>query len=334
MRASRRLIVAFAGLFGITAMGTLGYMAVEGMAALDALYMTVITMSTVGYGEVAPLTAFGKVFTIVLILTTVGMALYFLGVLSQTFEVRLEDLLRGKSMENKIEELRNHVIVVGFGRFGRVVADELIEHEVPLVIIERDAEHQADLERLDQPFLVASALSDDVLERAGIERARSIVIGTGSDADNVFIALSARERRPDIRIHARGESDASIRRLKLAGADQVISAYQMGAQRVAASILRPSVVDFLEIARPRRGAAIDLEEVRVQGRSSLVGRTVAWIEAHTHRLRVVALKRGDEAIQLIPDEDTEIADGDHLVMIGETESLADLAQRAIGPAGT
>jgi voltage-gated potassium channel len=325
----RRLLIACFGLLALTSVGTVGYMWVEDLDWVDALYMTVITMSTVGYGEVAPLDRVGKLFTIGLIISTVGFAFYSLTLLSEfVIEGRLQKLLWGTSMETRIKQLRDHVILCGYGRFGRVVADELDRHGVPTVVIEQDSERCQELERSGVPHVLGSAVVDEVLQRAGVERARAIVAGTPSDADNVFIALSARERNPAIRIHARGESDAAVRRLRLAGADQVISAYQMGGQRVAASILRPAVVDFLEIARPRRGVAVDLEEVRVGNDSALVGRTISRLEADTPQVRVVALKRGDEAIQLIPPEDTEICRGDHLVVIGASESLESLAHLA------
>jgi voltage-gated potassium channel len=329
MSTLRRLATAIVGLALITAIGTVGYVLVEGMDWLDAAYMTVITMSTVGYQEVQPLTVGGRLFTMALILFAVGFALYFLAVMSSTLlEGQLRALLRGTHMERQIKELRDHVVICGFGRFGRVIVDEMTQHQVPVLVIDPDPNKAMELERRGILALIGSAVDDDVLDRAGLDHARAIVAATPSDADNTFIALSVRERNPKLRIHARGESDTAIRRLALAGADQVVSAYQIGGQRVAASILRPSVVDFLEIARPHRGDAVDLEEVRVDARSPLVGRSVASIEAAVPRLRVVALKRGSESIQLIPDAETEIASGDHLVVIGASNSLADLATQA------
>ncbi|MBW2232797.1 MAG: potassium channel protein [Deltaproteobacteria bacterium] len=329
MNSLHRLEIAIVGLALITAVGTVGYVFVEGMDWLDAAYMTVITMSTVGYGEVQPLSVGGRLFTMALILFAVGFALYFLAVMSSTLvDGRLRALLRGTQMERQIKELRDHVIICGFGRFGRVIVEEMTQHHVSVLVIDLDANKALELERRGIPALIGSAVDDDVLDRAGLDHARAIVAATPSDADNTFITLSARERNPTLRIHARGESDTAIRRLALAGADQVVSAYQIGGQRVAASILRPSVVDFLEIAHPHRGDEVDLEEVRVDARSPLVGRSVASIEAAVSRLRVVALKRGSESIRLIPDAETEIASGDHLVVIGASESLADLAIQA------
>jgi len=158
----------------------------------------------------------------------------------------------------------------------------------------------------------------------------AIVVGTASDSDNVFITLSAREKNPAIRIHARGESDGGLRRLRLAGADQALSAYHMGGLRIAASILRPSVVDFLEIAAPGRGEEVDLEEIRLSPGSPMVGAAIGMVEQRHDRLRIVALKRDGEPIRLVPPPGTEVRDGDHLVVIGARRSLEDLAQLAQG----
>ncbi len=138
-------------------------------------------------------------------------------------------------------------------------------------------------------------------ERAGIRRARAIVVVTGSDPENVFITLSVREKNPKIRIHARGESDAGLRRLRLAGADQVLSAYQSGGLRMAASILRPSVVDILELSMPGRGEDVALEEIRVGSGCALAGDTIGSVEREIPRLRIVALKRGEESMRIVPE---------------------------------
>lgn len=323
----RRLLIPILGLVAITGVGTAGYVLVEGLAWLDALYMTVITMSTVGYGEIVPLHPAGKLFTIALIMGTVGLALYlFTDIARALLHTNLRDLFRGKDMQTRIAGLSNHVIVCGYGRFGRIVVEELDRAGVPTVVIESDPGRQSELETAGALYLIGSAASDEMLLMAGIERARAIAIGTGSDPDNVFITLSAREHNRDVRIHARGESDAAMRRLTLAGANQVVSAYHMGGRAIASSILRPAVVDFLEIARPKWGQEVDLEELRLEQGCELAGRTIEALETEVQRLRVVALKRGDEPIRLVPEADTEVRPGDHLVVIGERESLTRIAQ--------
>ena len=323
----RRFVVPILGLAAITGIGTVGYVLVEDISWLDALYMTVITMSTVGYGEIVPLSTTGKVFTVFLIVGTGGTALYLLAdIANALLHTNLRDLFRGKDMQARIDQLRDHVIVCGYGRLGRIVVEELERNGASTVIIESDTAKAAELDSAGACFLIGSATSDETLTQAGIERARAIVIGTGSDPDNVFITLSAREKNAVLRIHARGESDAVIRRLELAGADQVVSAYQMGGRTIASSILRPAVADFLEIARPRMGEEVDLEELRLSPGCELCGRTIQSLEDEAKRLRVVALKRGEEAIDLVPAGDTVVTAGDHLVVIGERASLERLAQ--------
>ena len=196
---------------------------------------------------------------------------------------------------------------------------------MPIVIIEPDAAKEPGLTRVGAPYLIASALDDEALEEAGIGVARALVAATGSDADNVYITLSAREKNRKLTIHARGESEAGLRRLTQAGADQVVSAYQRGGNRVAAMILRPAVVDFLELTTPGRGEEVDLEEIRAQPGSRVLGRKVGEIERDSPRLRIVALKRGDKT-SLIPDGTMEIQAGDYLVAIGDRASLSRLAE--------
>ena len=333
MTLYRKLIAPFAGLAAITLAGTTGYVLVEGMSWADAFYMTVITVSTVGYGEVQPLTPAGRMFTAGLIVTAVGVVFYLLSqAASVLVEGRFQELFTRRTMQRKIDQLSGHVMICGYGRLGRVVVEELMQAGKPQVIIEQDLAKDSELARLGVPYLIGSALSDDVIERAGVTRASAIVVATGSDPDNVFITLSARECNPDIRIHARGETETALRRLKLAGADAMMSTYQMGGMRLASSVLRPTVVDFLEISRPRFHAEVDLEEIRVEARSSLVGQSVGELEKQTPRMRIVALKRGEDDIELVPAFDSTIGAGDHLVVIGERDRLAELAQLSAAPA--
>ena len=217
------------------------------------------------------------------------------------------------------------MIVCGFGRFGRAVVEELIRNAVAMVVIEADPAKQADLDTVGALHVAGSALEDSVLEDAGIGSARAIIVATGSDADNVYITLSAREKNPKILIYARGDSEAGLRRLKLAGADQVVAAYQWAGMRIAASILRPSVVDFLQLSVPGRESEVDLEEIRISRESPAAGKTIAALERENPRLRVVALKRNDQRLEMIPAAETKIEPDDLLVAIGEADSLKRLA---------
>jgi voltage-gated potassium channel len=312
-----------------TALGTVGYVVVTGASWLDALYMTVITISTVGFAEVVPLGPEGRVFTMVLIVAGVGTAFYILtSVAELVVDGRLRAIVGRTTMQHTIEQLRHHVVVCGYGRLGRVVVAELRRGGVPVVVVDVDPALAPDLEELRIPHVIGSALSEAVLARAGLARARAIAIATPSDADNVFITLSAREKHPGLRIHARAETDAGVRHLRLAGAHQVLSAYHTGGLRLAASILRPTVIDFLELTGPEGPEEVDLGEVRAEPRSALVGRTLAAIEGDLTRLRIVAVRRGDARMSLVPGPDETIRDGDVLVAIGARPSLAALAQAA------
>ncbi len=313
----------------VTVIGTLGYMLLEKLSVADALYLTVITLTTVGYGDLVPHTGAGRMFTVLLILSGVGSALYLFTVGAQlVLEGQLRDVFGRSAMQRRADQLERHVIVCGYGRFGRAVADELERNGVEIVVIDADPAREEELQRRGAPYVIGSADVDDVLERAGIGRARAIVVATPSDPDNVFITLSAREKNPHVRIHARGETEAGLRRLRLAGADQALSAYHSGGVRMAESILRPSVVDFLELSAPGRRTGFALEEMRIAPRCGLEGRTIRQIEEAWSRLRVVVLERNGEASLIVPDPTTVLAAGDLLVAVGERDTLARLAQAA------
>lgn len=326
MTATRRFALAVSLVAAMTVVGAIGYILIEHMSVLDAFYMSVITISTVGFQEVKPLSPAGRLFTIGLIVTGVGSAIYLFTVIGElVVEGRLREFLGKSAMTRKIHNLEQHVIVCGFGRFGRAVVEELIRNAVAMVVIEADPAKQADLDTVGALHVAGSALEDSVLEDAGIGSARAIIVATGSDADNVYITLSAREKNPKLLIYARGDSEAGLRRLKLAGADQVVAAYQWAGMRIAASILRPSVVDFLQLSVPGRESEVDLEEIRISRESPAAGKTIAALERENPRLRVVALKRNDQRLEMIPAAETKIEPDDLLVAIGEADSLKRLA---------
>ena len=331
MRPTQRFSIALGTLAVLVAVGVVGYLLLEGLSFLDAIYLTITTLTTVGYGDVFPRTTAGRLFTMALILVGLGNVFYLASVAAEmVIEGHLRDVFGRNAMQRRINGLRDHVIVCGYGRFGRVVADEIRKNDNPLVVIDVDPAREEDLKRAGIPYLIGSALDDDVLAQAGLDRAAAIVVATPSDPDNVFITLSIREKSQTIRIHARGESDAALRRLELAGANQAMTAYHSGGRRMAASILRPTVVDFLELSLPGHKQDVALEEVHVAGRSKLVGRTIAQIEEACARLRVVGVRRGEEAMQVVPETSTAIVADDLLVVIGAGDSLRQLAADAAG----
>jgi voltage-gated potassium channel len=325
----RRLVVALGVLAGTTLAGALGYVLVEGWSFADALFMTVTTLATVGYGEVRPLSPAGRWYTMALIVAGVGTTLYVLATMAELLlEGSLREVFQRRAMQRRIDAFHGHIVVCGYGRFGRVVVEELSRAGESVVVVEKDPARFAELERAGVPGLLGSAATDEVLERAGIRRARAIVVATSSDADNMFVTLTARELNPALEIHARGEGETALRRLRRAGADHVTAVYLTAGQRAAASILQPTVVDVLELARPRQGAPVDLEEIRVAAGSPLVGRGLAAVEAEVAAVRVVALKRAGESVRVVPEPATSVGADDHLVVIGEREALQRLAALA------
>ena len=244
----------------INAFGVIGYMVIEGWNFRDSLFMTVITITTVGYGEVHDLTAAGEIFTIVLLVFGVGIILYLLGTAAKLLlEGELEDLIGRKRLEKKISELKEHYIICGFGRMGKTIAKELSSRGIDILIIEQNS--VPNLEKGKLLILEGDANNEDVLKSAGIEKAKGLISVLSSDAENLFLVLSARDLNPDLFIVARASEESSEKKILRAGADRVVSPYYTGGIRMANSILKPAVVDFIEYATKSGNLELQLEEI-------------------------------------------------------------------------
>lgn len=313
----------------LAATGTVGYVVLGDARWLDALFMTVTTLTTVGYGEVVGPTPAVRAFTILLIVLGVGTFGFAASRVAQTtFDPARRIARRRKLMAQEVAGQRDHVVVCGFGRFGRAVVEELRRGDKTVVVIEQDAALASALDDAGLPHVMGSAAEEPVLDRAGLAHACALVVATGSESENLFITLAAREARPDVRIHARGETDAAVRRLRRAGADQIVSPFHLGGMRTAAAILRPAVVDFLELSRPLQGERVDLEEIRIEAGSTLVGTELGSIERAGARLRVVARRPREGSFDLVPASTERLASGDLLVVIGDRDELAAVARQA------
>jgi voltage-gated potassium channel len=326
----RRLIGALIALGVLTALGAAGYIAIEGASFTDALYFTVISLTTVGYGETIPLSPAGRWYTMVLLVLGVGLAFYTVVALAGfLLEGELRRILGRRSMQQSIEALHGHVVICGFGRLGCAVAEKLAEADQAFLVVESDAAREAECEGRGYLSLLGSALDEEVLERAGIARAAAVVAATASDADNVFIALSARERNPRIEVHARAETPMGVRRLQQAGARQVVSPHQLGGQRIANAIVRPAVVEFIELTTPGSGDEVDLEEVRLEPGSALVDLTLEALPSRGLRVSVVAIK-GDGPLRINPGAGDALRAGDRVIVVGDRANLSRLAKLAQG----
>lgn len=330
-RASR---VGFAlGALGLlTAAGAAGFMVLADLGPLDALYMALTTLSTVGYQDLTPATPLTRLYISGLIVVGVGTTLYTLAAVAEfLIEGRLRDVWGRRAMERAIESLRDHVIVCGFGRLGRTVVEALRREGLTVLVVERDAALEPALAASGAPYVIGSALEDAVLRQAGIERARAIVVATSSDADNVFVALSARELNPGITLHARAESEAGMRRLRLARADQVISLHTIGGQRIANAIIRPAVVDFIELTSRFTAEPIDLEQLELASGCPLADRRLRDLPESGVRVAVVAVQRPGQRLRLNPGPDDVLAAGDRIVVVGDQDNLKRLAELAESP---
>ncbi|MBM4287075.1 MAG: potassium channel protein [Deltaproteobacteria bacterium] len=318
----KRIIIGVVWLLATFGIGTLGYMVVEGWSLFDGLYMTVITLTTVGYGEVRPLSQPGRTFTILLIFLGVGFMFYVATAIAQAVvEGQLQDVFGRRRLEKKIRNLKDHFIICGFGRIGEVIARELSHNNIPIVMVDNRPQHTPFLERSGYLHVIGNATQEEVLLAAGIEQARGLISVVSSDADNVYIVLTARSMKPDLNIVARAGETGSQQKLRRAGANVVISPYELGGQRMAQTILRPTVVDFMDVAF---GEAIDLslEEIPVGSSGDIIGQPLKESGLRQRLdLIIVAIKRLDGSMLFNPQSDTRILQGDTLIALGSKANL-------------
>jgi voltage-gated potassium channel len=322
----RRLLLISFVVALILVVGTAWYAMVERWSLVDSLYMTVITLSTVGFGELRPLSPASRLFTIALILVGVSTVAYGLGSIGEYLVTRgVVERLRHRRLTQKINKMEAHTIICGAGRVGRTAAETLLEMRRQFVIVDTNEDVAAELVQLGWVVLHGDATRDEVLEEAGIHSAASILVCTGDDSDNLFIVLSARALNQGLFIVARSVEGANEAKMKRAGADRVISPYQIGGRHMATVATRPIVAQFLDVVTLDSGLELWLEEVTIGADSALVGQTV--MEADLRRrtgVILVALLRGEERKMITPDESTRLATGDELIVLGTRQQLATL----------
>ena len=318
-------------LVAILAGGTAGYMLVEGWNVWDAFYMTVTTVATVGYGEVHPLSPRGRLFTVALIFGGVGTLFYTVTLLATIIvEGGLHQRLERRRTARMLEQIKDHFIVCGYGRIGSIIAAELHQQGVPLAVIERDPERVR--QAVDRGWLAleADASREEVLAKAGIHRARGLITAVGTDAENVFTVLTARVMRPDLFIIARVESDDAEHKLRRAGADRVISPYQIGATQMVQTALRPAVVDFFHLATSSDRLDLSMEQVHIKDDSPLANQTI--VDAGIRQrfgVIVVGIKRAGGGMDFNPPPEAVMRSGDELVVLGRTESVKALEKGVV-----
>lgn len=328
MNYLRQTILYIALMMLLMAVGSTGYMVLEGWNFMDSFYMTIITLATVGYGEVQPVSFKGRIFTIMLIILGGGYFLYVVGnVIQFLVEGRIRVVLGRRKLDRQINKMKDHYIICGYGRIGRVLARFLIARYINVVVIEKSQARVPKLDEDDIIYLIGDAKEESVLEAAGIHRARGIIPTVATDADNVFLVLTAKQLNPNLFIVARAEQNAVKRTLLAAGADKVISPYDLGARRMAHAILRPTVIRFLEMAFTDESVDIQIEEIRVSPNSKLVGMTMMESGIRQkYDLMIIVIKKQDDSMTFNPKADTIIEAGDVMVVVGTAVNIHKLSR--------
>jgi voltage-gated potassium channel len=327
--ALRRVQSAALALVIITAVGVLGYMVFEGWRFTDALYMTVITLTTVGYREVRVLDASGQLWTMLLLITGVG-TLFYAAVSS--VELVVEGTVRGyfgrRRVKAAIGRLNGHYILCGYGRVGRQVAREFAADDVPFVIVEQDQEVLEECLAQGYLALLGEASDDEILEEAGILRAGGLIAAVDSDADNVFVVLSARKLNPKLHIVARASSDESAAKLEIAGADRTLSPYAVGGRRLASLATQPLVVDFLDVVtRGEKGIEFRLEEFSVPEDSTIAEHTIGELKIGERTGAIVlAIRTTEGNFDTTPSAGDRLHAGDTLIVLGSRGQIERLEQ--------
>ena len=326
MVGNRHLLISIAISILILAAGTIGYITIEGWPFIDALYMTVITISTVGFKEVNQVGEMGRIFTIFLVFCGVGFSLYVAAAVVQFMvEGRIRIIMGRRRLDKKIDRLKNHYIVCGYGRIGKVLCRHLKRARIDVAVIEKDPEQIPAMDEDGVLYIVGEAADENNLNKAGIQRAKAVVAALATDTDNVFLVLTARQLAPKLLIMARASQATAKIKLRAAGANFVESPYEMGAVSMAHRIIRPTVTSFLDLAFAHKRKDIQMEEIPVSSTSELVNVQLkdSGIRQN-YNLIIIAIKKSDGDMQFNPSYEAVIAPHDTVIAVGEVGNLQKL----------
>jgi voltage-gated potassium channel len=332
MNLFRQLKLAVAIILGLLIFGSVGYMIVERVDLLDALYITVSTLTTLGIVE--PLSHAGKIFTIFFAL--VGVSIVFTVVfwaVGNAVELaaseRMQKLIWRKRMDKTIRSLKGHYIICGYGRMGQAIASEFRARKVRFVVIENNPEQIPRLQLENELYIEGDASDEDVLKSAGIENAKGLISVAPSDADNTFIVLTAKGMNPKLFVVARSIKAEDESKLRRAGADRVMSPYILGGKRMAWAVLCPNVIDFLDTAVNFDSLEMEIVEVTVSSESRFAGKTIRDSGVREQSgATVIALKNTSGTLVSSPTPDIQICDGDILIAVGTPNQVEELQRMA------
>jgi voltage-gated potassium channel len=327
MDSTKHLVLSLLLTLFISIAGTIGYMFIEGWNLLDSIYMTITTIATVGYGEVHKVSDSGRIFTILLIFFGVGFCLYVAGAMVQFMvEGRIRAVLGRRRLDKKIGRLKDHHIICGYGRIGRVLCKNLYgKKESDLVVLETNKDLIPVMEEDGVLYLNGDAIDEDNLIKAGIKTAKGLVAVLATDAENVFLVLTARQLNPNLYITARASRNETKSKFLAAGANNVVSPYEIGAISMAQRILKPTITSFLDIAFAENSKDIKMEEIPVSESSSLINIMLKDTGIRQKfNLIIIAIKKMDGSMLFNPSFETKIEAGDTVIAVGEDSNLQKL----------
>ncbi|WP_242085403.1 potassium channel family protein [Aestuariivivens sediminis] len=308
----------------IMLIGIIGFMMISNYSWIDALYMTVITMTTVGFGEVVPLDQESKIFTIFLILASVVIVGYALSVITE-YILSKNDIeeLKLKKMQKKIDGFKNHVVVCGYGRNGKQAVKKLMAHKKAFVVIEKNRDMEERLQMDNVPYIIGNANEDEVLIRAGIDRASNFISALPNDADNLFVVLSTRQINKTINIISRASNESSYDKLKFAGANNVILPDNIGGSHMASLVVVPGLMEFIDNLSIVGKNNINIEEVAVEKLYS--GKSVKTIKDLDLRKKtgctVIGYKDENGEYIVNPEAELELAINSKIIVLGRPEQI-------------
>lgn len=324
LNPAAKSLILFLALF---IFGTSGYMIIEGWDVIDSMFMTTITLATVGYSEVNAVSPQGRIFTVLLIIFGVSFFLYIAGNTMQFLvEGRIRVILGRRKLEKTIARLNDHYIICGYGRIGRGLCNYLRQKNLKVLIVEKDETRIPVMEDDHVPYIIGEANEEENLEKAGIARAKGLLTVLGSDPDNVFVVLISKQLNPNLFVVARANQEMAKKTLESAGADKVISPYDLGARRMAHAILRPTVIHFLEMAFVDQNTDINFEEIPVAGNCKLINTTLMESKIRQKLdVLIIAIKKSDGTMEFNPKPDSLIQEGDTIITVGQEANLKELA---------
>ncbi len=289
--------------------------------------MTVTTLTAVGYGEIHPLSNFGRIFTIALIFGGIFVVAINITTFARyVVEGEIRGFMEKRRTKKDVDRLTDHYIICGYGRIGRVIADELFDHDIRFVVVDSSPEKIDEVSKKGYPAVAGDAVEDEVLMSAGIMRAKGLVAAVGSPADNVYITISAKALKPGIFVMGRAHDETSEKRLRSAGADQVVCPYSIGGRRMANLISRPAVSEFLDFTVGKKDLELAIEEMTVSGGSSIIGKTIVDSEIRTKfGVIIVAVLRPNEKMVFNPPPQLIINENDTLIALGQIQNLKALS---------